>query len=81
MTGWLLRLLRNAGGASAHGEYDGVRVDAKTKPMHPGWARTSGVSEELPTFRRLTGQMLRDPVDGDDAAVWRAPVARIALLA
>jgi len=77
---------------SARGEYDGVRVYAKTKrmqvvladawarrlatsdvrveSMHPGWARTPGVSEALPTFQRLTGPILRNPVDGGDTAVW-----------
>ncbi|KAA0090387.1 SDR family NAD(P)-dependent oxidoreductase [Mycolicibacterium sp. P1-18] len=77
---------------SARGEYDGVRVYAKTKrmqvvladawarrlaeehvrveSMHPGWARTPGVSEALPTFQRLTGPILRDAADGGDTAVW-----------
>ena len=77
---------------SVRGEYDGVRVYAKTKrmqvvladawarrlatsdvrvaSMHPGWARTPGVSEALPTFQRLTGPILRDASDGGDTAVW-----------
>lgn len=77
---------------SARGDYDGVRVYAKTKrmqvvladawarriaderlrveSMHPGWARTPGVSEALPTFQRLTGPILRDAADGGDTAVW-----------
>jgi len=87
---------------SARGEYDGVRVYAKTKrmqvvladawarrladerlredqvpstdvrveSMHPGWARTPGVAEALPTFQRLTGPILRDADDGADTAVW-----------
>lgn len=77
---------------SSRGEYDGVRVYAKTKrmqvvladawarrladddvrveSMHPGWAKTPGVSEALPTFQRLTGPILRDAADGGDTAVW-----------
>lgn len=77
---------------SARGEYDGVRVYARTKrmqvvladawarrlasgdvrveSMHPGWARTPGVSEALPTFQKLTGPILRDAADGGDTAVW-----------
>lgn len=77
---------------STRGEYDGVRVYAKTKrmqvvladawarrlatsdvrveSMHPGWARTPGVSEALPTFQKLTGPILRDAADGGDTAVW-----------
>ncbi|OPX09243.1 SDR family NAD(P)-dependent oxidoreductase [Mycobacterium sp. AT1] len=77
---------------STRGDYDGVRVYAKTKrmqvvladawarrlatsdvrveSMHPGWAKTPGVAEALPTFQRLTGPILRDPADGGDTAVW-----------
>jgi NAD(P)-dependent dehydrogenase (short-subunit alcohol dehydrogenase family) len=77
---------------STRGEYDGVRVYARTKrmqvvlaeawagrtsgsdvrveSMHPGWAKTPGVAEALPTFQRLTGPILRDAVDGGDTAVW-----------
>ncbi|MEU0494955.1 SDR family NAD(P)-dependent oxidoreductase [Mycobacterium sp. NPDC006124] len=77
---------------SARGDYDGVRVYAKTKrmqvvladawarrleatdvrveSMHPGWARTPGVAEALPTFQRLTGPILRDAAGGADTAVW-----------
>lgn len=77
---------------STRGEYDGVRVYAKTKrmqvvladawarrlatsdvrveSMHPGWAKTPGVTEALPTFQKLTGPILRDAADGGDTAVW-----------
>jgi NAD(P)-dependent dehydrogenase (short-subunit alcohol dehydrogenase family) len=87
---------------STHGEYDGVRVYARTKrmqvvladawaerladerlredhgaaddvrveSMHPGWAKTPGVSEALPTFQKLTGPILRNAGDGGDTAVW-----------
>jgi len=77
---------------SRDGEYNGVRVYARTKRMqvvlaaewarrlagtgirvestHPGWVETAGVAEALPTFRRLTGPLLRDVTDGADTAVW-----------
>ncbi|GJF16588.1 short-chain dehydrogenase [Mycolicibacterium cyprinidarum] len=77
---------------SRDGEYDGVRVYARTKRMqvvlaaewsrrlegtgirvestHPGWVETGGVAAALPTFRRLTGPLLRDAADGADTAVW-----------
>lgn len=77
---------------STSGEYDGVRVYARTKrmqvvlaeawakrlagsdvrveSMHPGWAKTPGVSEALPTFQKLTGPILRDAREGGDTAVW-----------
>ena len=44
----------------------GIRVES----THPGWVQTPGVAEALPTFRRLTGPLLRTPVDGADTAVW-----------
>lgn len=40
--------------------------------MHPGWVDTPGVAESLPTFRTLTGPMLRSPAQGADTAVWLA---------
>jgi NAD(P)-dependent dehydrogenase (short-subunit alcohol dehydrogenase family) len=77
---------------STRGEYDGVRVYARTKrmqvvladawaerlagtdvrveSMHPGWAKTPGVADALPTFQRFTGPILRDAGDGGDTAVW-----------
>ncbi|MBJ7339694.1 SDR family NAD(P)-dependent oxidoreductase [Mycolicibacterium sp.] len=77
---------------STRGDYDGVRVYARTKrmqvvladawaerlagtdvrveSMHPGWARTPGVAEALPTFQKFTGPILRDTTDGGDTAVW-----------
>lgn len=45
---------------------DGAVVAA----MHPGWADTPGVRESLPTFRRVTGPVLRDAAAGADTAVW-----------
>lgn len=40
--------------------------------MHPGWARTPGVERSLPTFRRVTGPLLRSPDQGADTMVWLA---------
>ena len=47
---------------------DGIVVHA----MHPGWADTPGVRRSLPTFRRLTGPLLRTPEQGADTIVWLA---------
>lgn len=38
--------------------------------VHPGWARTPGVSEGLPTFSRFMGPLLRTPAQGADTTVW-----------
>lgn len=38
--------------------------------VHPGWADTPGVRSSLPTFRRLTGPLLRTPAAGADTLVW-----------
>ena len=38
--------------------------------MHPGWADTPGVRKSLPTFRRMTGPLLRSPHQGVDTLVW-----------
>lgn len=38
--------------------------------VHPGWADTPGVRSSLPTFRRVTGPLLRSPAQGADTAVW-----------
>ena len=38
--------------------------------VHPGWADTPGVRTSLPTFRRLTGPLLRTPEQGADTMVW-----------
>jgi NAD(P)-dependent dehydrogenase (short-subunit alcohol dehydrogenase family) len=40
--------------------------------MHPGWADTPGVRRSLPTFRRITGPLLRDAEQGADTLVWLA---------
>jgi dehydrogenase/reductase SDR family protein 12 len=38
--------------------------------MHPGWADTPGVEEALPTFRKITGPLLRSVEEGADTMVW-----------
>ena len=38
--------------------------------MHPGWADTPGVEASLPTFRTITGPLLRDLGQGADTMVW-----------
>lgn len=40
--------------------------------MHPGWADTPGVAASLPTFRKLTGPLLRSVEQGADTVVWLA---------
>jgi len=46
----------------------GVTVNA----MHPGWADTPGLAEQLPGFYRLMKPILRTPAEGADTAVWLA---------
>ena len=48
----------------------GVDVHA----THPGWADTPGVVESLPTFRKLTGPVLRSAAQGADTTVWLTAV-------
>ncbi|KAB7745689.1 SDR family NAD(P)-dependent oxidoreductase [Nostocoides sp. F2B08] len=43
-----------------------VRVYA----MHPGWAETPGVTEQLPTFDKVMGPILRDADGGADTTTW-----------
>jgi NAD(P)-dependent dehydrogenase (short-subunit alcohol dehydrogenase family) len=40
--------------------------------MHPGWARTHGLSASLPGFDKLMGPLLRSPEEGADTIVWLA---------
>ena len=47
---------------------------ANVYATHPGWADTPGVQESLPTFRRLTGPILRDAEGGADTTVWLTAV-------
>lgn len=46
----------------------GIRFDS----MHPGWARTPGLSLALPRFSRLMGPLLRTPAEGIETVVWLA---------
>ena len=56
----LLPLLQDRWGAA------GVTVHA----THPGWAKTPGVADSLPTFHTLTRPILRDSGSGADTTVW-----------
>jgi NAD(P)-dependent dehydrogenase (short-subunit alcohol dehydrogenase family) len=40
--------------------------------MHPGWADTPGLAEQLPAFRRVMGPLLRTPGEGIDTITWLA---------
>jgi dehydrogenase/reductase SDR family member 12 len=44
--------------------------------MHPGWARTPGLSDSLPGFDRVMGPILRTPEDGIDTIIWLATAPR-----
>jgi NAD(P)-dependent dehydrogenase (short-subunit alcohol dehydrogenase family) len=44
--------------------------------MHPGWARTPGLSASLPGFDRLMGPILRTPEEGADTITWLATAPR-----
>lgn len=45
--------------------------------MHPGWARTPGLSASLPGFERVMGPILRTPEEGIDTIIWLATAPRI----
>ena len=38
--------------------------------MHPGWARTPGITDSLPRFAKLVRPILRTGQEGADTAVW-----------
>jgi dehydrogenase/reductase SDR family protein 12 len=40
--------------------------------MHPGWARTEGVAQSLPTFDKVMKPLLRTAAQGADTIVWLA---------
>jgi NAD(P)-dependent dehydrogenase (short-subunit alcohol dehydrogenase family) len=46
----------------------GVTINA----MHPGWADTPGLAEQLPGFYRAMGPVLRTPAEGVDTIAWLA---------
>ena len=37
---------------------------------HPGWAKTPGVKQALPTFWKIQNPILRTPLQGADTALW-----------
>jgi NAD(P)-dependent dehydrogenase (short-subunit alcohol dehydrogenase family) len=47
--------------------------------MHPGWARTPGLSASLPGFERVMGPLLRTPEEGIDTIIWLATAPRSAI--
>lgn len=53
---------------------DGIAVNA----MHPGWAKTPGVENALPTFNKITSSILRSPEQGADTIVWLAVASEAA---
>ena len=38
--------------------------------MHPGWADTEGIQRAMPTFRTVTGPIIRTAEEGADTIVW-----------
>ena len=50
--------------------------DISVVSMHPGWARTPGLSASLPGFERLLGPILRTPEEGIDTVTWLATAPR-----
>jgi NAD(P)-dependent dehydrogenase (short-subunit alcohol dehydrogenase family) len=44
--------------------------------MHPGWARTPGLTDSLPGFDRVMGPILRSPSEGVDTITWLATAPR-----
>ena len=44
--------------------------------MHPGWARTPGLTDSLPGFDRVMGPILRTPEEGIDSITWLASAPR-----
>ncbi|MFK7830052.1 MAG: SDR family NAD(P)-dependent oxidoreductase [Congregibacter sp.] len=47
-------------------------VGGRSYVMHPGWVRTEGVRQSLPTFYKIQGLILRTPAEGADTALWLA---------
>lgn len=44
--------------------------------MHPGWARTPGLTDSLPGFDKVMGPILRTPEEGIDTIKWLATAPR-----
>jgi len=40
--------------------------------MHPGWAKTAGVAQGLPTFNKVMRPLLRSAAEGADTIAWLA---------
>lgn len=49
-----------------------VDTDVTVHVMHPGWAKTAGVAQSLPTFDKVMKPFLRTPGQGADTIVWLA---------
>jgi NAD(P)-dependent dehydrogenase (short-subunit alcohol dehydrogenase family) len=47
-------------------------ADVTVNAMHPGWADTPGLAEQLPAFHRVMGRFLRTPAEGIDTITWLA---------
>jgi dehydrogenase/reductase SDR family member 12 len=45
--------------------------------MHPGWARTPGITQSLKVFSTLMGPVLRTPEQGADTIAWLAETDQI----
>lgn len=50
--------------------------DVAFNAMHPGWADTPGLADQLPGFYRLMKPILRTPDEGVDTLVWLAAATR-----
>jgi dehydrogenase/reductase SDR family protein 12 len=50
-------------------------TDVVVHVAHPGWARTAGVQQSLPTFDKLMRPLLRTPDQGADTLAWLAAAA------
>ena len=59
-------------------EYSYSSGKITSNAMHPGWAKTPGVSEALPQFNQMMSSRLRSPEQGADTIVWLAAAPRIA---
>ena len=44
----------------------------KVMAMHPGWVKTPGLVDALPTFTKVTNLTLRKPQEGADTLLWLA---------
>jgi len=48
------------------------RSDVRVNTMHPGWADTPGLAEQLPAFYEVMRPVLRSPAEGIDTIAWLA---------